>query len=124
MQLLDLLALLQKVILQDIVTTSGTPTAAAIVGDTSGATATIFRTNISLDYIHIENRTGNFQQGETVTITKDDSSTFQATLDSSFGDSSAAQTGQVGPLIAVKSSDGTLSSATVITVWFKCCVCR
>jgi hypothetical protein len=102
--------------MQDIVSTSGTPTAAAIVGDTSGATATIIRTNISLDYIHIENRTGNFQQGETVTITKDDSSTFQATLDASFGDSSAAQAGQVGPLIAVKSSDGTLSSATVITV--------
>jgi hypothetical protein len=102
--------------MQDIVSTSGTPTAAAIVGDTSGATATIFRTNISLDYIHIENRVGNFQQGETVTITKDDSTTFQATLDASFGDSSAAQLGQIGPLIAVKSSDGTLSSATVITV--------
>jgi hypothetical protein len=102
--------------MQDIVSTSGTPTAAAIVGDTSGATATIFRTNISLDYIHIENRTGNFQQGETVTITKDDSSTFQTTLASDFGDSSAAQTGQVGPLIAVKSSDGTLGSATVIGV--------
>jgi len=100
----------------DIVSTSGTPTAAAIVGDTSGATATIFRTNISLDYIHIENRVGNFQQGETVTITKDNSTTFQATLDASFGDSSAAQTGQVGPLIAVKSSDGTLGSANVITV--------
>jgi hypothetical protein len=51
--------------MQDIVSTSGTPTAAAIVGDTSGATADIFRVNISLDYIHIENRTGNFQQGET-----------------------------------------------------------
>ena len=102
--------------MQDIVSTSGTPTAAAIVGDTSGATATIFRTNISLDYLHIENRTGNFQQGETVTITKDNSTTFQCTLDAAFGDSSAAQTGQVGPLIAVKSSDGTLSSATVITV--------
>jgi hypothetical protein len=86
----------------DIVSTSGTPTAAAIVGDTSGATATIFRVNISLDYIHIENRTGNFQQGETVTITKDNSTTFQCTLDASFGDSSAAQTGQVGPLIAVR----------------------
>ncbi|QOI69027.1 putative tail fiber protein [Pelagibacter phage Mosig EXVC030M] len=100
----------------DTVSTSGTPTAATILGDTSGATADIFRVNISLDYIHIENRTGNFQQGETVTITKDDSSTFQATLDSSFGDSSAAQTGQVGPLIAVKSSDGTLGSANVIGV--------
>ena len=98
------------------VTTSGTPTAAAIVGDTSGATATISRVNISLDYIHIISRTGNFQQGETVTITKDDSSTFQATLDGSFGDSTAAQTGQVGPLIAVDSSDGTLGSATIIKV--------
>jgi len=102
--------------MQDIVTTSGTPIAAAIVGDTSGATATIIRTNISLDYIHIVNRTGNFQQGETVTITKDNSTTFQATLDASFGDSSAAQTGQVGPLIAVDSSDGTLSSASAIRV--------
>jgi hypothetical protein len=51
-----------------------------------------------------------------VTITKDDSSTYQLTLHSSFGDSTAAQTGQVGPLIAVKSSDGTLGSATVINV--------
>jgi len=100
----------------DTVSTSGTPTAAAIVGDTSGATATIFRVNISLDYLHIENRTGNFQQGETVTITKDNSTTFQCTLDGTFGDSTAAQTGQVGPLIAVKSSDGTLSSATVIRI--------
>jgi hypothetical protein len=102
--------------MQDIVTTSGTPVVASIVGDTSGATATIIRTNISLDYIHIENRTGNFQQGETVTITKDDSSTFQATLASDFGDSSAAQTGQVGPLIAIDSTDGTLASANVIGV--------
>ena len=100
----------------DTVSTSGTPTAAAIVGDTSGATATIIRVNISLDYLHITGRTGNFQQGETCTVTKDDSSTYQLTLDSSFGDSSAAQTGQVGPLIAVDSSDGTLGSANVITV--------
>ena len=98
------------------VTTSGTPTAAAIVGDTSGATATIIRTNISLDYLHITGRSGNFQQGEVCTVTKDDSSTYQLTLDASHGDSSAAQTGQVGPLIAVDSSDGTLSSGTAITV--------
>jgi hypothetical protein len=47
--------------MQDIVSTSGTPTAAAIVGDTSGATATIFRTNISLDYfiLKIEQVTSN-----------------------------------------------------------------
>ena len=98
----------------DTVTTSGTPTAAAIVGVTSGATATISRTNISLDFIHIESITGNFTQGEVCTVTKDDSSTYQLTLDASFGDSSAAQTGQEGPLIRVDGS--ALSSATAITV--------
>jgi hypothetical protein len=102
--------------ISDTLTTSGTPVAAAIVGDTSGATATVLRTNISLDYIHIESRTGNFTQGETCTITKDDASTYQITLDSSTGDSTAGQIGQIGPLIAVDSSDGTLSSTGVITV--------
>jgi len=102
--------------LSDTVTTSGSPTAATITGDTSGATATIIRTNISLDFIHIESRSGNFQQGEVCTVVKDDSSTYQLTLDSSHGDSTAAQTGQQGPLIAVDSSDGTLSSATAISV--------
>jgi len=100
----------------DTVTTSGTPIAASIVGDTSGATATILRVNISLDYLHIESRSGNFTQGETVTITKDDSSTFQVDLDGSTGDSTAAQIGQIGPLIAVDSSDGTLGSTNVIKV--------
>ena len=100
----------------DTVSTSGTPTAAAITGVTSGATATIIRTNISLDFIHITGRSGNFTQGEVCTITKDDSSTYQLTLDASHGDSSAAQTGQQGALIAVDSSDGTLGSATAIAV--------
>ena len=94
----------------DTVTTSGTPTAAAIVGVTSGATATISRVNISLDHLHIESRSGNFTQGEVCTVTKDDSSTYQLTLDASFGDSSAAQTGQEGPLIRVDGS--ALSSAS------------
>jgi len=100
----------------DTVSTSGTPTAAAIVGVTSGATATIIRVNISLDRLHITGRSGNFQQGEVCTVTKDDSSTYQLTLDSSFGDSTAAQTGQQGPLIAVDSSDSTLASANAIKV--------
>ena len=100
----------------DTLATSGTPTAAAIVGDTSGATATIIRTNISLDFLHITGRSGNFQQGEVCTVTKDNSSTFQLTLDAGHGDSSAAQTGQQGPLIAVDSTDSTLTSATAITV--------
>ena len=100
----------------DTVTTSGTPTAATIVGATSGATATIFRVNISLDYLHIESLSGNFTQGEICTVTKDDSSTYQLTLSASFGDSTAAQTAQVGPLIAVKSSDGTLQDVNIIKV--------
>ena len=96
------------------ITTSGTPTAATIVGVTSGASATLIRVNISLDHLHITGRSGNFTQGEVCTVTKDDSSTFQLTLDAAHGDSTAAQTGQIGPLIAVDGS--ALSSATAITV--------
>lgn len=101
---------------QDTVTTSGTPQNAQIVGDSSGATADIIRVNLSLDYVHIENRSGNFAQGETVTITKDDNSTFQAVLDSAFGSAGNAEQGQVGPLLAVSSTDGTLSDSNAITV--------
>ena len=102
--------------IQDIVTTSGQPVAASITGVTSGATATIFRVNISTDVLHIENRSGNFQQGEVVTITKDDSSTFQCSLDSSTGDSSAAQIGQTGALIAVSSGSTALNAANIIKI--------
>jgi len=97
------------------ITTNGSGTA-TVTGNTSGATATFFRYQISKDTIYIENRTGNFQQGETVTITKEDSSTFTVDLSSSVGDSSAAQIGQINALITVKSTDGTLSSATAIPV--------
>ena len=95
--------------------TNGSGTA-TIVGNTSGATATFFRYQISKDTLYIENRTGNFQQGETITITKEDSSTFTVVLNTSVGDSSSAQVGQYNALIAVKSSDGTLSSAGAIKV--------
>ena len=99
----------------DSMVTNGQGTA-TITGNTSGATATFFRYNISLDYLHIENRVGNFQQGETITITKEDSSTFEVVLDGSFGDSSSAQSGQIGPLITLKSSDGSLSSSDAIQI--------
>jgi hypothetical protein len=95
---------------------SGTAT---IVGVTSGATATYFRYNISLDYLHIKNRTGNFQKGETITITKENSTTFQVALDSTFGPSDStnvAQQGQIGPLISVKSGTTTLTTSGLITV--------
>jgi len=98
----------------DTISTSGTPTAATIVGVTSGATATLIRVNISLDYLHITGRSGNFTQGEVCTITKDNSTTFQLTLDAGHGDSTAAQTGQIGPLIAVDGS--ALSSASAIEI--------
>ena len=93
----------------DMIAISGQGTA-TISGNSSGASATIFRSNISLDYLHIENRTGgNFQNGETVTITKEDSSTF--TIDLASSD---AQTGQIGPLIAVKSGTTALNAGDII----------
>ena len=97
------------------ITTNGSGTA-TVTGNTSGATATLFRYQISKDTIYIENRSGNFQQGETVTITKEDSSTFTMDLSASVGDSSAAQIGQINALIAVKSTDGTLGTSLAIPV--------
>jgi hypothetical protein len=61
---------------------SGTAT---ILGNTSGATATFFRYNTALDYIHITNRAGNFEKGETITVTAENSSTFTVNLDAAFG---------------------------------------
>jgi len=95
------------------IVTNGSGTA-TIAG--ASATATIVRYNVTLDYLHITNRSGNFVQGETVTITKEDSSTFQVDLDGSFGDGGNAEQGQIGPLISVKSGTTALSSTGLITV--------
>ena len=92
----------------DCIATSGSGTA-TVSGNTSGATARIFRVNISTDKLHIENKVGTFTNGEVITITKEDSSTFQVQLASS-----SAQQGQTGALIAVSSSDSTLGSTGVI----------
>ena len=86
-----------------------------VTGDTSGATAEIFRVNQGAKYIHIENRVGDFTKGEVCTIIKADSSTYQLTL-ADDGTSGAAQTGQKGALIALKSSDATLGSTGVINI--------
>jgi len=91
----------------DCITTQGQGT--ATITGAGGASATIFRTNISTDHFHIENITGSFVDGETLTITKEDSSTFQVTAASS-----SAETGQFGALIAVDTSDGTLGASNVI----------
>ena len=92
---------------QDMITTQGQGT--ATISGAGGASATVFRTNISTDHFHIESISGSFVNGETLTITKEDSSTFQVKAASS-----SAQTGQTGALIAVDSADGTLGSANVI----------
>ena len=99
--------------LESSIATQGQGTA-TITGDTSGATATLFRFNTSLQYLHIENITGNFQNAETITITKEDTTTFQVTLDSSFG--SPAQQGQRGPLLAVKSGTTNLNATGILTL--------
>jgi len=93
----------------DCIATQGVGT--ATITGAGGASATIFRTNISTDHFHIESITGSFVNGEVLTITKEDSSTFQVTAASEN-----AETGQFGALIAVDSSDGTLGSANVITL--------
>ena len=92
---------------QDMISTQGQGT--ATISGAGGASATVFRTNISTDHFHIESITGSFVDGEILTITKEDSSTFQVKAASS-----SAETGQTGALIAVDSADGTLGSANVI----------
>ena len=81
----------------------------ATVSGAGGASATIFRTNISTDHFHIESITGSFVDGEVLTITKEDSTTFQVKAVSSN-----AETAITGALIPVDSSDGTLGSTGVI----------
>ena len=99
--------------LENSISTQGSGTA-TITGVTSGATATLFRFNTSLQYLHIENITGNFQNAEIITITKENSDTFQVTLDTSFG--SPAQQGQRGPLLAIKSGTTTLNATGIIAL--------
>ncbi len=91
---------------QDCIATSGQGT--ATVSGAGGASARIFRTNISTDVFHIEAITGSFVDGETLTITKEDSSTFQVKAASSN-----AETGLTGALIPL---DGVaLANSNVIT---------
>jgi len=85
-------------------------------GQTSGATATVIATLVSLNYLYIDNLVGNFIVGETITATRTDSSTYTFSLNVSYGNSSTAQTGQNGAIIRVKSTDGTLSAAGALKV--------
>jgi hypothetical protein len=104
--------------LTSAIVTNGSGTA-TVLGLTSGATATYFRYNTSLNYLHIKNRTGNFQKSEVIRITAENSSTFTVNLNSTFGPSDSttvAQQGQLGPLISVKSGTTTLSSIGLINI--------
>tara|TARA_B100001109_G_scaffold239841_1_gene222659 strand:- start:1333 stop:5997 length:4665 start_codon:yes stop_codon:yes gene_type:complete len=99
--------------IENSISTQGQGTA-TIEGASSGATARLFRFNVSLQYLHIDNISGGFIDNEIITITKEDSSTFQVQLFENFGDSSNAQEGQRGPLIAVKSGSTTLNATGII----------
>ena len=104
--------------LTSAITTNGSGTA-TVLGLTSGATATFFRYNTALDYIHIKNRSGNFQKSETIRITAQNSSTFTVNLDADFGpndSTNVAQQCQIGPLISVKTGTTALTSAGLIKV--------
>ena len=91
---------------QDCIATQGQGT--ATISGAGGASARVFRTNISTDVFYIENISGSFVDGETLTITKEDSSTFQVKAASS-----SAETGMTGALITL---DGvSLANANAIT---------
>jgi hypothetical protein len=101
--------------IENSIATQGQGTA-TITGNTSGATAKLFRYNVSLGYLHIENIVGNFIQDETITITKEDSTVFTVDLSPTFGDSAQAQQGQRGPLLAIKSGTTALNTANIIAL--------
>ena len=94
--------------LVDMISVSGSGTA-TVTGVTSGATARVFRVNISLDLVHIDTITGTFQNNEVLTFTKENSSTFQvkSSTSNAFKD-------QEGALIAVKSFGTNLNTTGVI----------
>ena len=87
-----------------------------LVGNTSGATAVIRNYQQNPKIIYIENVTGTFDQGETVTATKSNSTTYTFVIGSAEGTAGTAQIGQKGSLFLLDSSDGTLSSAGVLKV--------
>ena len=89
--------------ISDCIATQGQGTA-TISGDT-GASATIFRTNISTDYFHIESISGSFVNGETLTITKEDLQHSKLKREHHL---EIVQVKQDKLVIAVDSSDGTL----------------
>ena len=85
-------------------------------GNTSNATAVVRNYQQNPKILYIENVVGTFDQGETVTATKANSTTYTFTVSSVEGTAGTAQIGQKGSLFLLDSSDGTLSTAGVIKV--------
>ena len=80
-------------------------------GQTSNAYATVIGHVADKKFIQIDTPVGNFSQNETIQIENTDSTFFTNALTSGFGDSVAANQGQIGKLFRVDSSDGTLGTA-------------
>ena len=87
-----------------------------LVGGTSGATGTIFRLNISANKIHLDPATGNFAQGETVTVTRLSAGTFTFAIPNTAAGISGNGAKQSGSLIEIESSNGVLSNTNNIKI--------
>ena len=87
-----------------------------LVGNTSGATGTIFRLNIQVNKLHLDPATGNFQQGETVTVTRLSAGTFTFDIPNTAAGISGDGAKQSGFFIEVESTDGTLAVSNPIKI--------
>ena len=87
-----------------------------LLGGTSGATATVRNYQQNPKILYIENVTGTFDQAETVTATKANSTTYTFTVSSLEGTAGEAQIGQKGSLFLLDSTDGTLSTTGVLKI--------
>jgi hypothetical protein len=85
-----------------------------LVGTTSGATGTIFRLNIQVNKLHLDPFTGNFQQGEEVTVTRLSAGTFTFNIPNTTAGISGDGAKQSGFFIEVESTDGTLAVSNPI----------
>ena len=86
-----------------------------IVGNTSGATGTIFRINLTGERLHLDPATGAFTQGETITVTTT-SGTFTVQIPNTAAGISGNGAKQAGFFIEVESSDGTLTPSGAIKI--------
>jgi hypothetical protein len=86
-----------------------------IVGNTSGATGTIFRINLTGERLHLDPATGAFTQGETITVTTT-SGTFTVQIPNTAAGISGNGAKQAGFFVEVESTDGTLTPSGAIKI--------